>query len=98
MGPTRFDDVVKLSRLLLHGLSFLRVQQAQLHIGPRSRELDQSHSSNEFLRKAQTRYRKVLNRTLGLSAIIRRTRDLDFAHGVPVQPILLNRNHYRDAE
>src|SRR5437016_2269854 len=80
-----------------NGLTFLRVQQSQLHVGPRSRELDQSHSSNEFLRKAQTRYRKVLNRTLGLSAIIHRTRDLDFAHVVPVEPILDNLNHYRDA-
>src|SRR5437867_885005 len=79
-------------------LALLRVQQSQLHVGPRSGELDQSHSPNEFLRKAQTRYWKVLNGPLGLSAIICRTRDLDFAHGVPVQPILLNRNHYRDAD
>src|SRR6266566_6051432 len=79
-------------------LAFLRVQQSQLHVGPRSGELDQSHSPNEFLRKAQTRYWEVLNGPLGLSAIIRGTRDLDFAHGVPVQQLLLNRNHYRDAE
>src|SRR6266480_787919 len=146
MGPTCFDDIIKLSRLPLKSLSqdtqawqkfannlfrrrnvnrrledvvnelvvksslhyllgrgddslaLLRVQQSQLHVGPRSGELDQSHSPNEFLRKAQTRYWKVLNGPLGLSAIIRRTRDFDFAHGVPVQPILLNRDHYRDAE
>src|SRR5438552_176987 len=35
-----------------NGLTLLRVQQSQLHVGPRSRELDQSHSPNEFLRKA----------------------------------------------
>src|SRR6266480_2535495 len=57
-------------------LALLRVQQSQLHVGPRSGELDQSHSPNEFLRKAQTRYWKVLNGALGLSAIIRRTRTL----------------------
>src|SRR6266566_7655860 len=105
---TRLEDVnnelvVKSSLHYLLGrgddsLALLRVQQSQLHVGPRSGELDQSHSPNEFLRKAQTRYWEVLNGPLGLSAIIRGTRDLDFAHGVPVQPILLNRNHYRDAE
>src|SRR5207245_7889926 len=80
-----------------NGLALLWVQQSQLHVGPRSRELDQSHSPNEFLRKAMTRYGKVLNRPLGLSAIIRRARDFDLPHGVLVQPIFLDRNHYRHA-
>src|SRR2546425_7705446 len=63
-----------------NSLALLRVQQSQLHVGSRSRQLDESHSTDEFLRKAQTRYGKVLNRSLGLSAIIGRTRDFDLAH------------------
>src|SRR2546422_1597868 len=81
-----------------NSLALLRIQQSQLHVGSRSGELDQSYSPDEFLRKTQTRYGKVLDRSLGLSAIIRRTRDFDFAHGVPIQPILLNCHHYSDAE
>src|SRR5207237_8392370 len=35
-----------------NGLTFLRVQQSKLHVGPRSRELAPSHSPNTLLRKA----------------------------------------------
>src|SRR5713101_3537951 len=80
------------------GLALLRVQQSQLHVCSRSREFDQSHSSNEFLRKTQTRYGEVLNGPLGLSPIIRRTRDLNLAYRISVQPIFFSCDHYRGAE
>src|SRR5690349_16675828 len=89
---TRLEDInnklvveSSLHYLLCRGdnsLALLRVQKSQLHVCSCSGELDQGHSPNEFLRKTQTRYRKVLNRSLGLSPVIRRTRNLDFTHRV----------------
>src|SRR5437588_6609725 len=39
-----------------NGLTPLRVQQSQLHVGPRSREIDKRHSPNEILTMTTNRY------------------------------------------
>ena len=64
------------------------VQEPEIHICARGRELNQAHGSDKFAGESEVAYRKILNSTLSLRSIKRVGRNGHFSHRIALDPLI----------
>src|SRR5437016_12253771 len=64
------------------------VQEPDIHICARGRELDEAHGPDKFAGESEVAYRKILNSTLSLRSIKRVSRNRHFSHRIALDPLI----------